>query len=215
MFVLFLHDLPSASRWLGATARTSILLSVTLNAPVENVIILVTFTNKKITEKFAEVRIIRLVVETKSASIVQEDAELIGEATTEEVSWSSHLLFHYTVIFLLLGCGLETLPRKSTAEEVHENVSKRFEVVATSLFYTKMSVDGSITGGTREILVLSVRNMEMSPIITVFLGQTIVNHIDLVATLSNAHQKVVWFDVTVDKVARVNVFNARNLKETK
>lgn len=187
MFILLLHDLPATSRCLGAAARTSVLLGVALNTPIKDIIILIAFTNEKITEKLAEIGIIRLIIETESASIIQEDAKLVGEATTKEVSWSSHLFFHYTVIFLLLGRSLETLPRKSTTEKVHEDVSKRFEIIATGLFYTKVGIDGSIAGGTREILIFSVRNMKVSPRITVFLGQTKVNYIDLIATFSNAH----------------------------
>lgn len=187
MFVLLLHDLPATSRCLGAAARTCVLLGVALNTPIKDVIILIAFTNKEIAEKLAEVGVIRLIIETESASIIQEDAKLVGETTTKEVSWSSHLFFHYTVVFLLLGCSLETLPRKSTTEEVHEDVSKGFKIIAAGLFNTKVGIDRSIAGGTREILILSVRNMEVSPRITVFLGQTKVNHIDLIATLPNAH----------------------------
>lgn len=51
--------------------------------------------------------------------------------------------------------------------------------------------------------------------VSILLGQSKVNDIDLVASLSNAHEEVVWLDVSVDKVARVNVFNARDLSRGK
>ena len=46
--------------------------------------------------------------------------------------------------------------------------------------------------------------------VSVFLGQSEINHVDLVPSLSNAHEEVVGFDVSVDKVSRVNVFDSRN-----
>ena len=47
--------------------------------------------------------------------------------------------------------------------------------------------------------------------VAVLLCQTEVNHIDLVASLANSHQKVVWLDIAMNEVTRVNVFDARDL----
>jgi len=49
--------------WLGA------ILSATLNAPIKDIVILVALTNEEITEEFAQVGIVRLIIETKSTSI--------------------------------------------------------------------------------------------------------------------------------------------------
>jgi hypothetical protein len=51
--------------------------------------------------------------------------------------------------------------------------------------------------------------------VPVLFGQTKIDHIDLVASLTDAHEEVVWLDVSVDEVTRVNVFNARNLRGNK
>jgi hypothetical protein len=40
-----------------------------------------------------------------------------------------------------------------------------------------------------------------------FLCQTEIDYIDLVTTLADPHQEIVGLDVSMDKVARVNVFN--------
>jgi hypothetical protein len=53
----------------------------------------------------------------------------------------------------------------------------------------------------------------MGPGTSVLLGQTEIDDIDLVASSSNAHQKVIGLDVPVDEVARMDVLNARDLKE--
>ena len=71
-----------------------------------------------------------------------------------------------------------------------------------------MSVDAGITGGTSQVLVLTVRNVEVSLGIAVLLGQTKVNHVHLVPTFANAHQEVVGFDITVNKVLGVDIFDA-------
>ena len=74
-----------------------------------------------------------------------------------------------------------------------------------------MSVDAGITGSTSQVLVLSVWDVEVGLGIAVLLGQTEIDNVDLVAALANAHEEVVRLDVTVNEVAGVNIFDARNL----
>jgi hypothetical protein len=52
--------------------------------------------------------------------------------------------------------------------------------------------------------------VEVSLWVTVLLGQTEINDIDLVATLANTHQEVVRLDITVDEGLGVDVLNARD-----
>ena len=76
-----------------------------------------------------------------------------------------------------------------------------------------MGVDGSVTSRARQVLVLTVRDVEVSLGVTVLLGQTEVDDVDLVAALANTHQEVVGLDVTMDEVTRVDVFHAGNLRQ--
>lgn len=71
-----------------------------------------------------------------------------------------------------------------------------------------MGVDGGVTSGTSQVLVLTVRDVEMGLGVTVLLCQTKIDHVDLVATLADAHEEVVWLDVTVDEGLGVDVLNA-------
>jgi hypothetical protein len=73
-----------------------------------------------------------------------------------------------------------------------------------------MSIDTCITSSTSKVLVLTVWDVEMSFWVTVFLGQTEINDIDLVATFPNAHQEVVRFDVAVNERFGVNVLDTRD-----
>lgn len=73
---------------------------------------------------------------------------------------------------------------------------------------TKMGVDGGITSGTSQVLVLTVWDVEVSLWVSVLLGQTEINYIDLVATLTNTHEEVVRLDITMNEGLGVNVLDA-------
>lgn len=71
-----------------------------------------------------------------------------------------------------------------------------------------MRVDAGITGGTSQVLVLSVRDVEVRLGITVLLGQTKIDNVDLIAALANTHEEVIGLDITVDKGLGVDVLDA-------
>jgi hypothetical protein len=70
-----------------------------------------------------------------------------------------------------------------------------------------MRVDASIPGGTSQVFVLTVRNVEVSLRVTVFLSQTKIDDVDLVATLSDAHKEVIRLYITMDEGLGVDVFD--------
>ena len=86
---------------------------------------------------------------------------------------------------------------------------------AFSLTDAQVGVDGGVAGGARQVLVLPVRDVLVSAGIAVLLGQPKVDDVDQVALLPQAHQEVIGLDVAVDKVLRVDVFNATDLEEEK
>lgn len=73
-----------------------------------------------------------------------------------------------------------------------------------------MSVDGCITGSSRQVLVLTVWNVEVSLRVTVFLCQSKVDDIDLISTLANSHQEVVRLDITMDERFGVDILDTGN-----
>jgi hypothetical protein len=73
-----------------------------------------------------------------------------------------------------------------------------------------MGVNRSITGSTGQVLVLSVWDVEMGLGVTVLLGQTEIDNVDLVTTLSDAHEEVVRLDITVDEGLGVDVLDTRD-----
>lgn len=186
------------------------ILLIFVDGPIENVIVLETLADEEITEDLSEVGVVGLVVETKGTSIVKVDGELVREATAENFSWGGHLLLHDAVVLLLLGGSLQSLPWEGSAAEVEHNVSERLHIITTRLLDTQMSVNGSITSGTRQVLVLTVRNVEVSLGVTVLLGQTEIDDINLVTTLTNTHEEVIRLDIAVNEGLGVDVFDTRD-----
>ena len=74
---------------------------------------------------------------------------------------------------------------------------------------TEVSVNRGIASGTGQVLILAVGDMEVGLGITVFLGQTEIDDVDLVATFANAHEEVVRFDIAVDEGLGVDVLDTR------
>ena len=70
-----------------------------------------------------------------------------------------------------------------------------------------MGVDTSVSCSTRQVLVLTVWDMEVGLRVTVLLSKTKVDNVDLVATLANAHQEIVWLDITMDEGLGVDVLD--------
>lgn len=122
------------------------------------------------------------------------------EAITEVLDRSCLLLLSNFFVFLLVGSGLQPLPWESTSQEVHEDVAKSLKIIATGLLTSKMGVDTHVTGGSRQRLAFSVRNVLLRLGVTVLLGHTEVNNVDHVGTLGAgpANQKIVRLDVAVD-----------------
>ncbi len=74
-----------------------------------------------------------------------------------------------------------------------------------------MCVDGSVTGSTGKILVLTVGDMLMSFTISILFGQTKIDHIDDVGFFSETEEEVIGLDISMDIVSTVNEFNSGDL----
>ena len=68
-----------------------------------------------------------------------------------------------------------------------------------TLTHSQMGIDTRIAGGARQILVLTVWDMEVGLGVAVLLGQAKIDDIDLVTSLSDAHQEVVRLDVPMNE----------------
>jgi hypothetical protein len=201
VFFFLLDDLPPTSSGLLASSSTTVVGSTSLDTPVEDVIVLEALANEQVAEELAEVGVIGLVVEAKSARVIEEDTELVRESAAQQVRGRSHLLLHNSVVLLLLSGCFQPLPGESATQEVHEHVSEGLQVVTTGLFDTQVRVDGRVTSSACEVLVLPIRDVQVGLGVTELFSKPEVDDVDLVASLSNTHQEVVGFYVTVNKIA--------------
>jgi hypothetical protein len=70
-----------------------------------------------------------------------------------------------------------------------------------------VGVDGGVSSRPSEIFVLPVWNVQVRLRVAIFLGETKVDDIHLVAPFADAHEEVVGLNVAVDEVARVNILD--------
>lgn len=186
------------------------ILLVLIDGPVEYVVVLETLAHEQVTEDLAEVRVVRLIIETKGTGVVEIDGELVGKAAAQNLGRGGHFLFHNSIILLFLSSSLESLPWKRAPAEIEHHVAKRFHIIATGLLNAKMSIDAGISSGSGQVFVLAVRNVEVSLRVTVLLSQAEVDDVDLISSFANPHQEVVWLDVAVDERLGVNVLDTRD-----
>jgi hypothetical protein len=73
-----------------------------------------------------------------------------------------------------------------------------------------MCVKTGISGGTRQGLAILVGDMLTSLGISIPLGQAEVNSVYVMLSFSQAHNKIVWFDVSVQVQSGVDVLDALN-----
>jgi hypothetical protein len=74
-----------------------------------------------------------------------------------------------------------------------------------------MGVDGGVMGHAGQVLVLPVQDMKMCLGVSELLCETEIDDIDLIATLADPHKKRVGLYVPMDEVARMDIFDARDL----
>ena len=68
------------------------------------------------------------------------------KALTEVFDGGGLFLFSDLLVLLLIGGGLETLPRKASSEEVHEYVTESFEIISSRLLSSQVCVDTHVSG---------------------------------------------------------------------
>lgn len=72
---------------------------------------------------------------------------------------------------------------------------------------TQVCVDARVTSSPSETVVLTIWNMGVRLRVSVLLGQTKIDNIDLIPSLAHAHQEIVGFYITVNKGFGVDVFD--------
>ena len=76
---------------------------------------------------------------------------------------------------------------------------------------SQVRINARIASGARQILVFLVWDMEMGSGVSVLFGESKVNDIDLISAPPQAHQEIIWLNVSMEKVFRMYEFYPGNL----
>ena len=71
-----------------------------------------------------------------------------------------------------------------------------------------MRVDGGIARSSSQILAIAVRDMLASLRVSEPLGQTEINNVYVVLLLADSNQEVVWLNITMEEVPRMDKLNS-------
>mmetsp|Transcript_24934 Transcript_24934/g.73988 ORF Transcript_24934/g.73988 Transcript_24934/m.73988 type:complete len:422 (-) Transcript_24934:15-1280(-) len=180
---------------------------VVFERPVEVVVVGVALAEEEVLEHLAQVRVVGLVGELERAAVVEIRAKLARVAAAEDLDGRRHLLLGNHVVLLLLGRSLEPLPGQRAAQEVHEHVAERLEVVPPALLDAEMRVDGRVPRRAGQVLVLAVRDVLVRLGVAVLFREPKVDAVDQVGLAAEPDQVVVGLDVAVDEGLVVNVLD--------
>ena len=171
---------------------------------------------ESLSEQVAKVVVIWGILKSKVADVAEVLVKLLWEAIAQLGNWGSLLLFSDLLVFLLVGCSLESLPWETSAEKVHEDVAEGLEIVTAGLLTSEMGVDRHITSSSGERLSLTIRDVLFGLWVAVLLGHAKVNGVDDISRLGpcSADKEVVWLDIAVDEVLLVDSLDSRQLRRS-
>lgn len=88
---------------------------------------------KENSKELSQVHIVGCLVEAKATTIVQIHGELGREAFTEHLHRRRHLFLADLLVLLFLVGRLQSLPREIATIEVHQHITQRLHIIATTL----------------------------------------------------------------------------------
>jgi hypothetical protein len=116
------------------------------------------------------------------------------------------------VIFLVLRAAWESLPRQRTAQKVEQYVADSFQIVASALLVSNVSVNRRVPGSARQVLALAEWDVLVVRVF-VALGQPEVDYIYVIlCTFCASDQEVVWLNVAVNDALFMYFLNALDLR---
>lgn len=111
-------------------------------------VVCVTLASEQIAEHTPEVSNIGLGLELQRSAVGQVLGKLGRTSLAESGDGDGLLLFHNQLVLFGGRLGLESLPRKTSLEEVDQNVADGLEIVSARLLDTQVIVDRGVTGST-------------------------------------------------------------------
>ena len=74
--------------------------------------------------------------------------------------------------------------------------------------HTQMCINGGVARSSRQVLILSVRDVLSSPVVSIFLCESEVYEKQFIAMSADSHQKVVGFYIAMNEILVVDELNA-------
>lgn len=157
----------------GAAGRVEVLAD-----PVELPVTLPAALLHEVEEHATVLLVVGLVEEVERAHVLEVLGELVRVALAEHLDGRVAFRVAYLLVALLERVRLEALPRQRAAQEVHEHVPERLQVVASTLLLAQVRVDAHVARRARQRLVLAVRDVFVRLRVDVRLRQAEVDYVD-------------------------------------
>mmetsp|Transcript_25048 Transcript_25048/g.57679 ORF Transcript_25048/g.57679 Transcript_25048/m.57679 type:complete len:367 (+) Transcript_25048:66-1166(+) len=183
-------------------------LGVFQDGPVEDVVVLETTAHKEVPEELSKVAVVRLVLKAQRTNVDEVGHKLLRKTFAEYLRRCRHLLFTDLLVFLFLVRSSQTLPRQTTPNEIHEDVTQCLQIVSPALLDSEMGIHTRVTSSSRQVFVFTIRNVLMGLRVAVLLGETEVDDVDLICLLAKSHEKIIWLDISVDETLGVDVLHS-------
>mmetsp|Transcript_13817 Transcript_13817/g.28512 ORF Transcript_13817/g.28512 Transcript_13817/m.28512 type:complete len:280 (-) Transcript_13817:601-1440(-) len=178
------------------------------NGPVKHVVVLKALSIKELLEESLQIGIIGPVLKAQRSAVFEIRSEFGRVSLAKLFGAGGHFSVHDAFVLLFLGVGFQSLPGKRSANEIHQDIPKTLEVVPTGLFDSNVGIDGSVSGGSRQVFVFAVGNVLVGAWIPVLFGQSEINNVNHTLALSQSNQEIVGLDISVNKGFRVDVFQS-------
>lgn len=176
-----------------------------------------TLVECSIGEQLTHVFVVRCFFKAQVPHVLQIFLELLGKARTQLIHRGRLLLLANLLILLLVSRSLQTLPRQTTPQKVHENMAESFEIIASRLFPPEMGIDTHVPRRSGEGFSLAIRNVLLRFGIPILLRHSKVDNVNrvvwflIIAQIDPANQEIVGLDVAIDEVLLVNCLDSGEL----
>mmetsp|Transcript_20117 Transcript_20117/g.64156 ORF Transcript_20117/g.64156 Transcript_20117/m.64156 type:complete len:309 (+) Transcript_20117:718-1644(+) len=175
-----------------------------LCGPVVDAVSGVSSARIEVAKQASDVVVVGLVLEAQTAGVLEEEGKLSRQPFAKNRHGHGHLLLHDLLVLFLPRVRHDALPGQPPANEIQQHVRDRLQVVAPTLLFAQVVVDARVARGAGEALVLTERDVHVRLGVAVPLGQAEVDHKHPASVLADAHEEVVWLDISMDEVPRVH-----------
>ena len=155
-----------------------------------------------------QIIIVWLLLKLKILTIIHILMKLPGAPEAELLHRSTDLLLFNLPIGFILVAWPNILPRQLSREEIDQDIPNSFEVISSGKFFTQVSMYWSISGSTSQRLIITVSQVFLCGFIIIFLSQTHIDYVDNPALLMEAHQEIIWFDISMNEIFLMHQFKS-------